>query len=538
MAVSQGMAISWWRRALSGTSVEDLHYSWQFSASMFSLVKGWKFWNGMALTALCTKFAIIDSTLFQKALGTTTALGPPSQIQVPIFSSQTFPVTGTLNDFGNATASMTYAFTYDTEWWTVSSSSISAYHLNGFYECGGLCGLTYRSIGFESICTQTNVSASRNRADVESGAPNANLQMNVAFEQRWPTPEKNYSYINLEWLYWIANQWNTGDDEDAGCGGRFINFTCELRPSIIDYPISTRNSSYALRDPKAQGNDFYIFLGALNETAGSMEGLYPMIDPTIDHQVPNFTVVNNIDIPEQQVPGGNTSLGGIVYALQQYYGSTSTVSYDNTTFINPVTGHKQTSIQPILSTSGMLASISQEPGTGNNCPISYASDYDTMLQNINTLMIFLGDDIFSRPNYSDPADIYDSYYYGNFTSDTVRYVIATQFQDETYYISHMGFAWGAFASTLLVVALIVPSYWRFWELGRKVTMGPIDIIDALQSPSFSHLLEGSAGRLNADVGMIKTGGEEKGAYGGDTSGGSSSQQGTSYESKRQPVETV
>lgn len=498
MAAGTGMAISWWRRALSGTSVEDLHYSWQFSTSTFSLIRGWKFWNSMALTAVCTKFAIIDSTLFQKALSTRTALGPAIQIDVPIFPTQTFPTTGTLNGYGNSTASMTYAMTYDTLYWTISSSSINSQYLNGFYECAGLCGLTYRSIGFESICTQSNVSAYRTQTEVESGDPNANVQMNVAFEQRWPTSEKNYSYINLEWVYWIADYWDSGII-DTTCSGRFINLTCELRPSIIDYPISTRNSSYTQRASKTRDSEFYIFLGPLNDTAGTMQGVYELDDPTVDRQLPNFTIINNIDVPESQVPGGNTSLGGIAYALQQYYGSTSTVSFDNTTTINPSTGDHESTVQPILTTTGMLASINQEPGTGSNCPVSYTADYSTMLASINTLMILVSDDVFSRTNYSGQSAIYDDYY-GNFTDEVVRWTNATQFSDETYYVSRMGFAWAAFASTLLVVGLILPSYWRFWELGRRVTMGPIDIIEALRSPSFSHLLEGQGASGNGGQG--------------------------------------
>lgn len=508
MAVGQGIAISWWRRAMRGTTVQDLHFSWSFGSSMMSLVTGWKFWNVMALTALCTKFAIIDSTLFQKALSTRTALGPSTQIQAPVYPLMEFPPTGTLNEDGNATASMNFAMTWDTLYWTQSDTSIDSYDLNGFFECAGLCDLTYRGVGFESICTMTNVSADRSQEEVGSGAPNANLQMDVGFEQRWPTSEKNYSWISMQWTSWSSDLFNSGDNTSATCGGRFVNLSCELRPSVIDYPISMRNSSYSKREAKSKDSEFYIFLGPLNDTAGTLQGLYYIQDFTTERQVPNFTVVNNIDVQEQQIPGGNTSIGGIVYALQNYYASRSTVSYDNTTLVDPTTGKPETAVQPILKTTGMLSSLNQLADTGDGCPTSYTFDYNSMLQSINTLMVLVSDDVFLRPNYTGDWGAYDDYY-NNYTDDTYRMVNATQFKDETYYVSRMAFAWGALASTLVVVALILPSYWKFWELGRKVTLGPFEIANAFEAPAFSHVHRG-AGHVD---GVIAAVGKEKVQYG-------------------------
>lgn len=508
MAVGQGITISWWRKAMKGATVEDLHQSWSFGTSMMALVTGWKFWNIMALTALCTKFAIIDSTLFQKALSTRTALGPPGQVQAPVFALEAFPPTGTLNEAGNSTANMNYAMTWDTSFWIQSDTSIDSSYLEGFYECAGLCSLTYRGIGFQSTCTMTNVSASRSQTEVNSNAPSDNLQMSVEFQQRWPTPDKNYAWINMEWVSWTSDLYNSGQDTSATCGGRLVNLTCELRPAVIDYPISMRNSSYTRRASKEKDSEFYVFPGPLNETAGTLQGLYTMDDYTVDHQVPNFTVVRTIDVPEQQVPGGNTSIGGIAFALQSYYASRSTVSYDNITSVDPATGKSDTSVKPVLQTSGMLAALNQMRDTEDGCPTSYTFDYDSMLQNINTLMILVSDDIYLRPNFTAPWGDTSDYFY-NYTEDTVSYVNTVQFKDETYYVSRMAFAWGALASTIVVVALIIPSYWGFWELGRKVTLGPFEIANAFDAPAFSHVHRG-AGHVD---GVIAAVGKEKVQYG-------------------------
>ena len=35
---------------------------------------------------------------------------------------------------------------------------------------------------------------------------------------------------------------------------------------------------------------------------------------------------------------------------------------------------------------------------------------------------------------------------------------------------------------LLCIFLVIPSYWGYWQLGRKVTLGPVEIAHAFRSP--------------------------------------------------------
>lgn len=504
MAVSQGIAISWWRKAMKGATVEDLHNSWSFSANIMSIITGWKFFNVMALAALCTKFAIIDSTLFQKALSTRTALGPPSHIQAPTFPIEEFPATGILDEVSNQTAYMNYMMTFDIIHWLLSDVNINAYYLNGFYECAGLCGLTYRGIGFQSTCTMTNVSASRSQSDVESGA---NLQMSLNFEQRWPTSEKNYAYINMEWISWVSDIFYGDIIANTNCDGYLSNLTCELRPAVIDYPIVMRNSSYTRRASKDKYSEFAIYLGTLDAKNGVYEGLFPVENITIGHQVPNFTIVRTLDVPETQTPGGNTSIGGIAFALNSYYKSLSTVSYKNET--DSTTGQSETFVRPVLNTTGMTSALMQLEDTKDGCPQSYDFDYNGMLQSINTMMVIVSDDLFLRSNYSvgDDDDYLD--YFNTFWWNEARYVDTVELKDETYYVSKMAFAWGAFASTLVVIGLVLTSFWGFWKLGRRVTLGPFEIANAFSAPAFSRVSQG-AGHVDSVLAAV---GKEKVQYG-------------------------
>jgi hypothetical protein len=69
--------------------------------------------------------------------------------------------------------------------------------------------------------------------------------------------------------------------------------------------------------------------------------------------------------------------------------------------------------------------------------------------------------------------------------------------DTIRYQYHEPFMWGAIALMLVCIICVLPSYWRFWELGRKVTLGPIEIYSAFQAPVLAH--PGLASGGEADV---------------------------------------
>lgn len=50
-------------------------------------------------------------------------------------------------------------------------------------------------------------------------------------------------------------------------------------------------------------------------------------------------------------------------------------------------------------------------------------------------------------------------------------VTARTFYPTVVYHSNMPWLWAAIASLLFCVACVLPSYYGFWKLGRKVTLG-------------------------------------------------------------------
>ena len=67
VAIGNGVAIAWWRKALKGATVQELHKSWAYSTSTFELASAGKSFNLIALCALTAKLALVDNVLLQRA---------------------------------------------------------------------------------------------------------------------------------------------------------------------------------------------------------------------------------------------------------------------------------------------------------------------------------------------------------------------------------------------------------------------------------------------------------------------------------------
>lgn len=221
-----------------------------------------------------------------------------------------------------------------------------------------------------------------------------------------------------------------------------------------------------------------------------------MSDYTTEYQLGNFTAVQYLDIQEPMTPSGNTSLGGIVNALNTYYKSSSFAYYQ------PITSNNRTTYQATLSSTGLQIPFAQLESFNDGCPTGFTApyyiegnelDYDLMLGNINQLTFMLSADPYLQADYPGEYNDYE-YNYDLFYDYTQKYTTnATMLglKPEIYYYSKVAFAWGAFASTMIIIMFILPSFWGYWELGRKVTLGPLEIANAFEAPAFAHVDRGT-----------------------------------------------
>lgn len=57
-----------------------------------------------------------------------------------------------------------------------------------------------------------------------------------------------------------------------------------------------------------------------------------------------------------------------------------------------------------------------------------------------------------------------------------------QISDVVYYRTSYWFMGFGVLATLIVIALIITSYWRYGEIGRNVTLGPVEVASAFRAP--------------------------------------------------------
>ena len=347
VAVGQGIAIAWWRRSLKGATMKELHHTWSFSTGLGAVLLRYNYFNAVALAALTTKFTIIDGLLFQKA---STALVEPAPVTVLNMTAQVwelFPFTGALNSDGTTAAFQMYSFTHDFVHWLDAVDGTMKDVVNGYGECEGLCFTNVTGIGFAIDCQEhskdvdygTTAISAYNTATSTSATNSTNPFLydqynnldlfSVDYTQMWPSTDKAYSWISMNFTHILPKGYNEDADDseqaaanevpsivNGSCPSVLTTTTCELRPALINYPLTVQNiSSEVLNITEA-------FLG-WNSTSLAYNADYS----SSQHQLDNFTVVQYLNLEEQPTPNQLTQLGGIQLALQMSLGGQVSLSY-------------------------------------------------------------------------------------------------------------------------------------------------------------------------------------------------------------------
>lgn len=286
----------------------------------------------------------------------------------------------------------------------------------------------------------------------------------------------NTDYIKMD-MAWSSAQNVIDQTGMSTCPGTLTQRTCRLRPAVVVYPLSLTQR------------------GAEAEWVASLGlGSNPMdfYDFNEQEQQQNYVYVDRISTETVDFPYavassggtyyGNDTLSGIAIGLQSYLGGYSYISKDKDySFYN-------------LNTSGTAQSyLSNLPASGD-CNFDYSNPFqggqdllgDYSLDNspksrfvdpgligkLNSIMFGVAADV----SASDPNNDYSEAYWWD----------AEVWVDTIHYASNFWYMGGAIASTLICILCVLPSYWGFWQLGRKVTLGPFEIAAAFRAPNLYH----------------------------------------------------
>lgn len=177
----------------------------------------------------------------------------------------------------------------------------------------------------------------------------------------------------------------------------------------------------------------------------------------------------------------------------------------------------------ILLTYSIQARLTSAVGS---CDCSFRSEaLDTMIQSINELTFLTATGMVNtttfkglpRKSQAFPSALPSTQITAVDSNTTTSFRAssgeAVQLQDVTHYKTHYVYAGIAFGITMLCIILVIPSYWHYGELGRRVTLGPVEIASAFGAPILVDNNQNIEARKENIDSLIKHIGKRKIVYG-------------------------
>ncbi|KAI5270067.1 hypothetical protein E4T47_06516 [Aureobasidium subglaciale] len=444
VAIGNGVAITWWRQALKGATIKDLHRSWTFSSSIKDIVS--------------------------QDLG--------RNVTVKMYQNNTMPVTGV---FGDRSAQVSYLhpwFNQDAEKWYRTNGVFQ----NSYTRCNGNCIFDIEGTGFEIDCSTQKSPMDYGQAaarDVDylvhgtiNETVNYNL-FNIVFEPVYGLTGIDGDYARI--LMNITSTTATVNDtsEIFSCPGTITQHSCVLRPAIIRYPVTVEdNTMTGAKNPAAVNFVSNLYLGYNSSSFGGQVSSGGSLEYNATRkQQDDFVVMRYEDVLEDRLITGDQSsvIGGIAFALNHYFaGSTDMYFASGMGFVLSQNG----------SAEGSWNNVANTP---LSCDFQYRDPLNEIVQQINSMMFTLAVDPWLMNTENN-----------HYTAGIKNYT-AIQYGTSIHYETHKAYMYGAVASIIVCILCVLPSYYGYWQLGRDVTLGPFEIANAFRAPVLDHPSVANAG---------------------------------------------
>jgi hypothetical protein len=456
LALKEGITVSWWRRALIGGRVKDLERHWSYGSSVLRAAMAGKYINHVAVgLLLITVTGLTESTLMQRA---TNVVAQPvkdaSSFQITTQLASTLPYTGFMAQeaLARITTNLDPVFAGIMRDYTNRAPINSS-----FTGCDGTCTAVVPGAGLAVDCTPTFSHFTMGPTIFNKTYPS---NSSTYYPESWNKP-----YTVFDSSFTLGNPDGVGEssdvDPDTGTyeamhmqtissqaktladGDCFRNVTttkCRLRPAIVNYPVIINDNLVSLDKSALNGSQFF--------------------------HVEKYLHLND---DKYQF----TRLGGIYLAFSNYFTSHGTLAWQNQFgdgyFFNG-TGSQ------VFSYLGLTEKTIADFTYGCDVPL---------LDPTSDIMSALNDVMFRMAVNASSAD-----------DRTKASAVSTGLVN--YYQSSFLFLGIAIAIVWLNVFVIVPLFWGWWELGRKVSLNPVEVAEAFNAP----ILRKDVGHRNID-GLLK-----------------------------------
>ena len=226
-ALSQGVPIAWWRSALHGTNLQNLHHIWSFGKENFHITRKWsKDVIKMALVALAVTIATITSNpLLQRA--TRVRSGYKTGDVKMLIEMMKDPLQQPFGLVQNGIPANTLVFTNFVasvqNWY--GKVPISTSVIPGYY-CNGTCEGVVTSPGLDTNCSSTTM-----RLNLSDPDNNGTLLFSTDFTRFQNSFDE--TVLSLELLY--------SAEVDDQCVATIKSEQCNISVAMVQRPILIEN---------------------------------------------------------------------------------------------------------------------------------------------------------------------------------------------------------------------------------------------------------------------------------------------------------
>nr|OQO23975.1 hypothetical protein B0A51_08192 [Rachicladosporium sp. CCFEE 5018] len=481
---------------------KQIRPSWNFSSSVKAAALSavtFKGFNTIALAALIAKCTIIDGILLQSATVTAIAVDPPTtQHAVRSWANATMPDTSSKSIGTNSVHTNTF-LADDVSIWKQSPRTLPYVGFDGCEDA--TCFTEISAAGFEFDCSVPTKTATNyiniQPEDVTITTPDGptgttiekpgvsvfgiefGRQYSKAFDENDYIKGFTSGALTLNVLYAQANDvglsFSPSGSSDlskySGCPGYVYNQSCVLRPAVIGYPVMAQayNGSRSVRTITLTTKD-----------AGDL----PLPFDIDAKQQKGFRVIERANVWEVGDGSSPVSrLGGLwnefttLFAAQAELKSTINQGFELTPSGNAeeyvVKAPVGTPLEPAPYICGHWMSDPMNP--------------DNPRRNTQSLVAMINEIMFLVATDASGTDPNSAHQY-----NTVQ---ATMYTESIHYNTRFLYVMGAIISTVVCVLSVLPTYWGYWQLGRKVSLGPFEIAHAFRSPM-------TASAANADIDQV------------------------------------
>lgn len=437
-ALTCGVAITWWHRALKGATVNDLGRTWSFGYSLWSAMTAGRYIDILAVSSIVTSLSVISTPLFQRASSVNTLTRSVTYMASPrIVPRIPYGYTGISTSRDGRYLIMTPAMTAIIQQFSPFSG------IRASFLCEGPCNTTIKAPGLDTQCNSRRIPVDY-RAIIKAGNV---TDPQVAFSTNFTQLYNESSGIEMVVAY--------TDSINDMCQGTMTVNTCILRPATLHYSAIV-NSRQMLN------------LWQENSTKPRL----------IDRQ--NSSYYNTLGGDTGCISTGVT-LGGITLAARHLFQSSAKYEY-----VDPE--HMQSIYTGSLANGFLSVSPTNLGSSFSNCNMTWKDPTQTILKSLTELMFLTGVyagnfDSNKNPLLGDiplyPAELRR---FDNTTMAAWQILNITGAYKATVYHSEYPYLAGAIALLLLSVALVLPTFYGFWDLGRPISLNPIETGKAFNAP--------------------------------------------------------